>query len=52
VKTNPNYKDFQVGILAINPKGEHGAYGLQKGFNYALYQEEKNVMFDADSYVK
>jgi N4-(beta-N-acetylglucosaminyl)-L-asparaginase len=52
VKTNSNYKDFQVGILAINPKGEHGAYGLQKGFNYALHQGEKNVMFDADSYVK
>ncbi len=52
VKTNSNYKDFQVGILAINPKGEHGAYGLQKGFNYALYQSEKNSLLDADSYIK
>lgn len=52
VKKNANYKDFQVGILAINPKGEHGAYGLAKGFNYALYQDNKNVLFDADSYIK
>ena len=52
VKTNSNYKDFQVGILAINPKGEHGAYGLQKGFNYALYQGDKNVLIDADSHIK
>lgn len=53
VKTNPTtYKEFQVGILAINPKGEHGAYGLTKGFNYALYQNEKNVLLDADSYIK
>ena len=52
VKTNSNYKEFQVGILAINPKGEHGAYGLAKGFNYALYQDNKNQMFDADSFLK
>lgn len=52
VKVHSNYKDFQVGILAINLKGEHGAYGLQKGFNYALYQQEKNTLIDADHYVK
>lgn len=52
VKTNANHAEFQVGILAINPKGEHGAYGLQKGFNYALYQNEKNVLLDADSFLK
>lgn len=52
VKKNANYKDFQVGILAINKNGEHGAYGLAKGFNYALYQEGKNTLLDADSYIK
>lgn len=52
VKTNPNYKEFQVGILAINPKGEHGAYGLVKGFNYALYQDNKNTLIDADYFAK
>jgi isoaspartyl peptidase/L-asparaginase-like protein (Ntn-hydrolase superfamily) len=52
VKVHTNYKDFQVGILAINPKGEHGAYGLQKGFNYALHQGGKNALLDADSFLK
>lgn len=48
VKIHPNHKEFQVGILAINLKGEHGAYGLNKGFNYALYQHEKNTLIDSD----
>ncbi len=52
VKKNSNYKDFQVGILAINKNGEHGAYGLVKGFNYALYKQDKNTLFDADYFVK
>lgn len=52
VKVHSNYKEFQVGILAINLKGEHGSYGLNKGFNYALYQHDKNTLIDADYYVK
>jgi N4-(beta-N-acetylglucosaminyl)-L-asparaginase len=52
VKKNSNYKEFQVGILAINKQGEHGAYGLVKGFNYALHQHGANKLFDADYFVK
>lgn len=52
VKKNSNYKDFQVGILAINKSGEHGAYGLQKGFNYALHQHGTNKLLDADYFLK
>ncbi len=52
VKTHPNHKDFQVGILAVNKSGEHGAFGLAKGFNYALYQHGKNTLFDADYFLK
>ncbi len=52
VKKHPNHKDFQVGILALNKSGEHGAYGLVKGFNYALHQHGKNTLFDADHFVK
>jgi N4-(beta-N-acetylglucosaminyl)-L-asparaginase len=29
-------KNIQVGFLAINKKGEHGAYAIQKGFSYAV----------------
>ena len=32
----PDAKDIQVGFLAINRKGEVGAWAIQKGFSYAL----------------
>lgn len=32
-------KEIQVGFIAIDKKGNHGAYCLQKGFEYALYKE-------------
>jgi N4-(beta-N-acetylglucosaminyl)-L-asparaginase len=35
-------KEIQVGFLAINKKGEYGAYAIQKGFNYAVCNEQKN----------
>jgi len=34
-------KDIQVGFLAINKKGEYGAYAIQKGFSYAVCNQEK-----------
>jgi len=49
---NQNYKDMQIGYLAINKKGEHGAFAVHPGFNYALYQGGKNRMFDSLSYLK
>ena len=47
---NQNYKEMQIGYLAINKKGEHGAYAVHKGFDYALHQNGKNQMIDAQSY--
>lgn len=52
VKKHPNFKEFQVGILAVNKAGEHGAYGLQPGFNYALTQNGANNFYDSTSYVQ
>jgi N4-(beta-N-acetylglucosaminyl)-L-asparaginase len=52
VSKNPNYKEVQVGFLAINRKGEHGAFALQKGFNYALADNTGNKLFDADYLLK
>ena len=49
---NQNYKDFQIGYLAINKKGEHGAYCIQPWFNYALYQDGKNELIDSESVIK
>ena len=49
---NQNYKDMQIGYLAINKKGEHGSYAVHPWFNYALYQGDKNRMIDSLSYLK
>ena len=52
VKKNPDYKNAQVGFLALNKKGVHGAYALQKGFNYAIADNSGNKLIDAASYLK
>ena len=36
LKRKPNAKDLQVGFLAINKRGEVGAWAIQSGFSYAL----------------
>ncbi|MCU1308674.1 MAG: twin-arginine translocation signal protein [Acidobacteriaceae bacterium] len=52
VKKQPQKsKDIQVGFLALNKRGEYGAYCLQKGFNYAVYSNSiKNRLLDSKSY--
>ena len=49
---NQNYNDMQIGYLAINKKGDHGAYAVHTGFDYAIYQNNINKMIDAVSFVK
>ena len=43
----PNFDDFQIGFLAINKKGTHGAYAIHKGFNYALHDGKSNTLIDS-----
>ncbi len=45
VNSNPNYKHFQVGYIAVNKQGEVGSYSIHEHFSYQLYQnnENKNV---------
>lgn len=44
-------KELQVGFIALNKKGEHGAFCIQKGFQYAVcYAADKNFLIDAKSY--
>lgn len=52
VKPNPERaKTFQVGFIAINKKGEVGAYSVQKGFNYTVTEKGgKGVVSNAKSY--
>jgi len=42
IKKKPDTaKDIQVGFLAINKKGEYGAYAIQSGFSFAVCNTEK-----------
>lgn len=41
-------KDAQVGFVAVDKKGRVGAYSLQAGFNYAVYQDGENRLFEAE----
>ena len=45
------YKEFQIGYLAINKKGETGAYAIQKGFNYTITKNGKTQVFESASYM-
>jgi isoaspartyl peptidase/L-asparaginase-like protein (Ntn-hydrolase superfamily) len=47
-----DYKEFQVGFIALNKQGEYGAYSLQSGFEYALYVNNKNELFKAESFLQ
>lgn len=49
---NKKLSDIQVGFIALNKQGETGAYCVQKGFNYAIYNSKGNNLIDADSFVK
>ena len=48
---NQNYKDMQIGYLAINKQGEHGAYAVHPWFNYALFQEGENKLINSPSHL-
>jgi N4-(beta-N-acetylglucosaminyl)-L-asparaginase len=50
MKKNPaKAKEVQVGFLALNKNGEHGAYCLQKGFTFAVHDNSGNKLYDANS---
>jgi len=42
VDKNRNYEHFQVGYIAINKKGETGAYSIHDGFYVTTYVNDKN----------
>ena len=42
IKKSPDFKDFQVGYIAVNKAGETGAYSIHKGFTMMQYQNNKN----------
>jgi N4-(beta-N-acetylglucosaminyl)-L-asparaginase len=44
LKKKPQAKDIQVGFLAVNKKGEVGAWAIQSGFSYALCDGARSRM--------
>lgn len=52
VKKSPKKaKEIQIGFLALNKKGEHGAYCLQEGFSYAACTSDtSNVLINGKHY--
>ncbi len=40
-------KDLQVGFLALNKKGEYGAYALQSGFTFAVRNGKEEKIYPA-----
>lgn len=50
--TNKNIKDFQVGFIALNKKGEVGAHAIHKHFNYTISTKNKTENIQASFYSK
>ena len=48
-KKSKNPKDIQIGFLALNKNGEYGAYSLQPGFNFAVYNKVGNNLINSKS---
>ncbi len=43
-------KEIQVGFLALNKRGEYGAFSLQKGFSYAVCDgHRQDLLLDGES---
>ncbi|MBA3828071.1 MAG: N(4)-(beta-N-acetylglucosaminyl)-L-asparaginase [Taibaiella sp.] len=50
IKVNPEgAPKVQVGFLALNKKGEYGAYALQKGFTYAVRNGREERIYTVKS---
>lgn len=47
-----NLKDIQVGFIALDKNGNHGAYCVQSGFSYAKYDKIGNVLVDSDYHLR
>lgn len=47
-KPNSDYKNFQVGYIAVNKQGEIGAYSIHEWFSYNLYKEGVNKNIKSD----
>ncbi len=47
-----NYRDIQIGFIAVNKAGETGAYCIHPGFSYRKYSAGGHENIPAASYIK
>jgi N4-(beta-N-acetylglucosaminyl)-L-asparaginase len=53
ISRNPERaKTLQVGFLALNKKGEYGAYAIHKGFNYAVKSDKEEKIYDSKYFME
>ncbi|WP_439132809.1 isoaspartyl peptidase/L-asparaginase family protein [Polaribacter sp.] len=51
-KPGKDFKNFQVGYIAVNKKGETGAFSIHQHFSYNLYKNKENKNIPSDFYNK
>ncbi len=51
-KPGKNFKDFQVGYIAVNKQGETGAYSIHEWFSYNVYKDKENKNIKSDFFNK
>ena len=51
-KPNSNYKDFQVGYIAVNKNGETGSFAIHQWFSITKFQDGKNEHIQSDYFNK
>ncbi len=50
IDKNPDWREIQVGFIALNKSGEYGAYCIHAGFDYAVQHPKlDNQMIKSDS---
>ncbi|PKP51841.1 MAG: glycosylasparaginase [Bacteroidetes bacterium HGW-Bacteroidetes-1] len=45
-ETTHVHKNMQIGYIAVNKNGEHGAFSLRPGFQYAVFENGQNELLD------
>lgn len=51
-KPNSDYKNFQVGYIAVNKQGVTGSYSIHQNFSMTKYHDDKNEQIQSDYFNK
>jgi isoaspartyl peptidase/L-asparaginase-like protein (Ntn-hydrolase superfamily) len=52
VRKIPDYREHQIGYIALNTKGETGAFAIQPGFEYAIRTNSVSELRKVESVLK